>query len=486
MNRKQGFAAVAMMVMLMGALVWAQNDAQQQPPDNTQQPTNTPPPGAYGQSPTSPQVSQFPPLSSLDAASLEPNIAARSFLQPDLRVAEYIDTNATNSLGHNTGSTVALTHVQGSVDLQRFWSRYATSLAYVGDGALYWNSKATDTQAHQLYLDQRVLWRTGVLQFRDVASYLPEGAFGSGAFGGSGAVGGLGGLGGGGIVGGLGGAFNFFGGSTLSSVGQVPSFGNVAIIDLQQNLSPRTAFTAAGGYGLTHFTQRSVFGQLVNSRQATGQAGFNYLLNRRNSVAIQYIFGDFAFPRAGAGGFTTHIVHLLYGYQISGRMDLILGGGPQYIRFNSPLFTSSNRVSASGQASLRYRFQRASVSVGYSRFVNGGSGFFSGSVTNLVRATLNRPFSRKWNFFADVGYSLSDRLQSAGNAVSATTFHSGYAGVRLSRTLSRTLTAYGTYQFNDLWFNTAFCGTASTCNRTSTRSIGGVGLDWHPHAIRLD
>jgi len=485
MNRTQGIWLVVIVAVLGVATVCAQDDSTQQPPDNSGQPVNTPPQGAYGQGTTQPQVSQFPPLSSLDAASLEPNVASRSFLQPDFRVAELVDTNASNSLGHNTGATRAVTHLQGSIDLQRLWSRYATSLAYVGDGAIYPAGNVSDTQAHQAYLDQRVMWRTGLLQFRDVASYLPEGSFGSGAFGGVGGVGGLGGLGGGGIVGGLGGTFNFFGSGNLSSVGTVPSFSNVSIMDVQQNLTPRTAVTAAGGYGWTHFTQAST-PPLVDTRQVTGQAGVNHQLNRRSSVAVSYIFADIKFPHAGAGSFDSHTVHLLYGYQISGRMDLVLGAGPQYVKFNNPAFTAGNRVSVSGIASLRYRFPRTSVSLTYSRFVNGGSGFFAGSITNLFRATMNRPLSRRWTFYGDLGYSLNNRLQNIGNSVTATNFHSAYAGARLSRILSRTFTAYALYQFNDLWFDTAFCSAGAPCTRISTRNIAGVGLDWHPHAIRLD
>jgi hypothetical protein len=44
------------------------------------------------------------------------------------------------------------------------------------------------------------------------------------------------------------------------------------------------------------------------------------------------------------------------------------------------------------------------------------------------------------------------------------------------------------YQFHELWFDRGFCGGASSspCNHISSRHVAGVGLSWHPHAIRLD
>ena len=41
------------------------------------------------------------------------------------------------------------------------------------------------------------------------------------------------------------------------------------------------------------------------------------------------------------------------------------------------------------------------------------------------------------------------------------------------------------YQFNDLMFDTSFC-TVAPCNRTSQRHVALIGVDWHPHPIRLD
>src|SRR5207249_1445458 len=117
----------------------AQDDSSQQAPSDSAQQPATPPAPAYGQEPATPTVIQGPPLTSLDEASLEPNLAARSFLAPNVSVAEFADTNASSALGGRRSWT-GVTHAQGSVALQRLWSRYETSLQYGVGGTFYNNN----------------------------------------------------------------------------------------------------------------------------------------------------------------------------------------------------------------------------------------------------------------------------------------------------------------------------------------------------------
>jgi hypothetical protein len=488
MNKHRHMLAALILVWVIG-VTWA----QETPTDLTgQQQSTTPPPAAFGQEPTAPPLSQAPPLTGLDEAALEPNISARSFLAPNLSIAEFGDTNATNALG-GTRSWTAVTHLQGSIALQRLWSRYQTVLDYVGGGSIY-NRDLSTTQVHRLYFDQRFLWRTGVLQVRDSASYLPDGSFGFGAFGGAGG-GGLGNsfgggglsegnLGGGGGAGG-GGGFPGLGGETFGGVGNVPRLTNATIVDIHQSLSPRSAITLAGSYGILHFTSSAP--DLIDTRQVSGQAGYNYTVSRRSTLGVMYGYRNFSFPEQGSGRFQTHLMHVLYGYQLSGRMSLLIGGGPQVTEFSSPVNGSTHSLSGSGRVSLRYRFERASVTLNYNHFTSSGSGFFSGAETDLVRLSGSRQMGRLWTMFADVGYTHNRRLQQSLVGANAGSYNAGYGGVRLSRILARTVSAYAFYQFHDLVFSNSVCGIATgNCGRSSNRSIVGLGLDWHPQAIRLD
>src|SRR5216683_410408 len=220
-------------LMMLLVLVWgsasAQSDAgPQQTADSTQQPADSgqqsgaPTPPAFGQDNPRLQVNENPPLSGLDEPVLEPTIAPRSFLLPGLEVSESADSNIAGQLGNSAIHSV--TRAMGSLTLQRLWSRYDTALNYVAGAAFYGAKGIGANQVHDLNADQKILWRTGQLSLRDSFSYLPEGSFGGGSFGGaSGLQLGAGGIGNGFLGGGVFGGrsnFDFFGPGQFGTLGQ--------------------------------------------------------------------------------------------------------------------------------------------------------------------------------------------------------------------------------------------------------------------------
>src|SRR5205823_4934463 len=99
--------------------------------------------------------------------------------------------------------------------------------AYIGGGAFYTGRNTNFNQSHQLQAQDRYLWRTGQFSVRDSFSYLPEGSFGYGSYGGAGNYLGLGGIGNTTPGGGIGGTeFNFFGPGQFASIGQQPRINN--------------------------------------------------------------------------------------------------------------------------------------------------------------------------------------------------------------------------------------------------------------------
>ncbi|HVO63697.1 MAG TPA: hypothetical protein VMT53_22430 [Terriglobales bacterium] len=441
-------------------------------------------PPAMGEEPAPPQSSQFPPLSGLDEPSLEPNVAARSFLTYGAQASEIADSNAANSLNGKRPAITGVTHLLGSAGLQRLWERYQLGLDYVGGGAFYAGRVRDNAQMHELKFDARTAWRTGALTLRDTASYLPDGTF-VGSFSGAGSGAGIGNTGAGGLGGATGERFTFFGANGFGSLGAYPRLINLSVLDLQQALSPRSAFTLAGGYNYIHFTQ-ATGGLLIDSREASAQAGFDHSFDRRNKMALIYGFQHFQFPTASGLSFVTHVGQLLYGHQITGRMDLLVGAGPQFTRLSSPAAGSTLKVSVSARVSLRYKFPRTSLRISYDRFNSVASGFFAGALTDRVRFSVHRPIQRHWLASVEVGYNHQKRLQIADVGVNAASYQAGFAGFRMSRTLSRSLSGFFFYEFNDLAIDRSFCAGGGACDRTSIRHIVGAGLLWHPRAIRLD
>ncbi|PYV96888.1 MAG: hypothetical protein DMG86_19425 [Acidobacteria bacterium] len=390
-----------------------------------------------------------------------------------------------SNLGGTTGNSAihGVTRALGSVMLQRIWRHYETALDYTGGAAVYSGFSKTFNQVHQLMGEERILWRTGQLALRDSFSYLPEGTFGYGSFGGAGAYqSGLGGMGGGisgGAVGGI------FGPGQFGSLGQQPRITNSAVVDIMESLTPRSSVTLAGGYGLVHFFDNNIVG-LINSRQYSAQAGYNYQLNRKDQVALVYGFQDFHYPTVAGSSYFTHMTHVYYAHRISGRMNLLLGGGPQLTTINSPIFGFVRRLSVSGRATLGYRFPRASISLSYDRYNNNGSGFFLGATSDVARFQVSRPLSRLWDVSAHVGYSVNRQLLPATVGVTAHSYQYVYAGGAAHRQLGRYFGMFFSYQFNDLMFNNSFCTTLGPCGTSSQRHVASVGLDWHPRPIRLD
>ena len=474
--KKTEYIAVAIFLGCALGMGWAQDTGTQQPAD--QVPQSAPAP-AFGRDTTTQNPVDNPPISGLDQPSLEPRIAANSFLQPSAHLSESVDSNLAGSTGGSSG-LASVTRATVGLLMQKFWTHYETDLNYDGGGAIYSNFGRRFSQYQRLDAVQRVLWRTGQLAVRDSFSYLPEGTFG---FGSAGAVTGtISGVGSGISGTNLGGSF---GAGQFGSLGQVPRVTNSAVVDVANSLSPRSSVTMAAGYGIIHFTGSTP--GLVNSQQLTFQGGYDHEISRKDQLALVYGFQRFDFPQVGGSSFDSHTVYLLYGHRLSGRLDLLLGGGPQITFFNSSVLGSTRRVTGSAKAMVRYRFPRTSLSANYDRHTTNGSGFFLGAQTDTGRLALSRPLNRQWNGVLDFGVSRNQSIQSSATTQSGNTYTYFFAGATAHRTLGRYLRMYVRYQYNDLRFGNSGCGAGSfSCNSSSQRHVGTIGLDWYPRPIRLD
>jgi hypothetical protein len=509
MNRGQIILTLTLS-LFVASVAWAQNDQNQQPAPS--------PVPAFGQENPVPSVSENPPISAIDQPGLEPHAAPESFLLPGLHFSQSVDSNVGDTVGQSSLGSV--TRGLGSLTLQRLWKNYDVAMDYIG-GVAYNNDTGVGLeQLQQFDLDNRINWKRGQLAIRDSFSYLPEGAFGFGAYGGEGAYNeGLGSLGAGMLgAGAFGGGTSAFGGGGDISVGQVPRLTNLGLADIVEELTPKSSVTLAAGYGLEHFygDLNSVGGtdeniSFIGSSEFTAQAAYDRVLNPKDQVALLYGYQAFNFSTVDAA-FHSNIVQLMYGHRISGRMDFMIGVGPQFTHIDEnavvcddPFASSnnciadggaffvlpqaSNHIGVAGRVSLRYKFPKTSVSVGFQRFNTSGSGIFAGTESNVAHLDARRPLNRIWDVFGDAGYSRNSRLQLAGTTVDANVFTSIYAGVGLHRQFGRSLRGFVSYQFNDLSFDTA-CpfGSSSTgaCSNRAQRHVGSIGVDWTPRPIRLD
>jgi len=487
MRKLQSIWTLGMLACALSG-AWAQ-DSSTPPPAGEPAAQSAPqePTPAYGQENAPPPISENPPLSGLDLPSLEPHAAPLSYVQPGATFSESADSNAGNVLGGGENFS-SVSRALGSVTLKRLWSNYDLALDYIGGVGYYTQSHLGFKALQQGDVDQKITWKRGQLSIRDSFSYLPEGNFG-GAYGSLGSQG----------IASLGNsAFSsFWGGSSFSAVGNVPRLMNAILVDVSENLSPKSAITAAGGYALTHFYGNDPLTgtQYLDSTQISAQVGYNRILTAHTQVALIYGYQGFDFSTFGSA-FHSHIIQGMIGHRISGRMDLLIGAGPQ-ITFLSlcPAFvagqclipeTPDTRIGVAGRARLRYKFPRTTVDLAYERFETSGSGVFAGQQSDIARLNAERPLTRVWSGSVDIGYSRNSRLQTSAFGVAANTYSYGFAGVGLHRAFGRDFHGFASYQFNELAFDNSLCGGTTPCNRISNRQVVTFGLDWTPRPIRID
>jgi hypothetical protein len=487
------FLSVAGFLTLFLAPAWAQQDNS----SSTQ--SSGAPPAATGPA-AGPDI-ENPPLSGFDQPVSEPAYGGRSYLAPGVQLSEAVNALSSGLLSQ-TGGVNEAGRGLGSLDLQKIWRKYQIGLDYIAGGTVFQGplnqpQLGRSYQVHTMASNQRLLWRTGQLVFRDSFSYLPEGSFGLSSFGGAGSIssavggGGLGGTGagtglGGGITGGIPGTL---GAGGIGSIGIQPRINNLSIVDVTQALSPRSTVVMAVGYDYTDFLKNGQSSlSLINSQTSSAQIGYDYLLNRQDRISVLYAYQSLHFPRSGSGNVNAHVWNLLYGHRISGKLNLVIGGGPQLLMFHNSTTSIPDRLTGSGRASLSYQVKsRTSIQLSYMHYTSPGSGFFAGANSDVANALLNQPVGRKWTFKPHVGYSHNSQLQKSLLGTSAAqTYDYVFAGSSIRRQLGRYFDAFVSYQYNDIHFNTSVCTIPGTCGRSSARHTGLVGIDWHPHPFRLD
>jgi len=477
--------SIRLLAVILGAglTLAAQNDSQN---DQDQGTAPTPAP-AFGQN--APILSpENPPISGIDEPRLDLRRALRSYVSAGFGVSETGDTNPNNTLGNATVLR-SVTRVAGAADLQRFWSKSDLFAEYLGGGGFYERGISDTRQLHAVGLMGVTRWRTGQAAIRDSFSYLPEGSFEAGGFGGGVGLdlaksGGLG-IPGGGIPG-----LRLFGGNQFSSFGLIPRVSNRMVGDIVQSLSPRSAVTLAGGYSFSHFLEDQDI--LFNSQQLTIEGGYSYMLNRRDQVAAVVAFQEFRFPQSSDGKIDAYAMNARWARTLTGRMRIMVSAGPQYTSIYQqaiPFLVGSSQdrhLGLSARASLTYALPRSRLSANYEKFTTEGSGIFAGASTQLARATWARSLTRSWEMLLDTGYAHEERLGFASKGFGGKTSNTGFVGAALRRHLGRSWGAFAEYRFNETGLDAPFCNNVSGCGRISTRNRLTIGVDWHTRPYRIE
>ncbi len=333
MSKRHSLWAFFVWLPLLGlTAAWGQDSSPQQPaagstPDSSPQQ----PAPAYGPQSSAPSIAENPPISGLDMPNLEPHAAPLSYLQAGAHLSESVSSNLQNALGGSNTSTIS--NGLGSLQLQRLWSNYDLSLDYLG-GVGYYNVNGVGLkQIEELGVNQKITWKRGELSIRDAFSYQPEGTFGS-AYG---------------SVATTGAALSqagFSGGTGLGALGQVPRIMNLAVLDVVETLTPKSSITLTGGYAFVHFLENepNTGNSFIGSSEVSGEVGYDRLLGPHDQGALVYGYQGFQFSTGVT--FHSQVIQLMWGHRITGRLDFLIGAGPQFTQLNHLPTAVTNPTSA--------------------------------------------------------------------------------------------------------------------------------------------
>jgi hypothetical protein len=399
-----------------------------------------------------------------------------SYWQPHIDVAGIFDSNPQE--GPNGSSWGAWTSFSGGVDVHRISGNSDLTLSYLGGAAIASGANASNGVVQQLGVLETLTLRRWTLSAIDQLSYLPGSGFGFGGLGGAG-------LPAGGSVG-LGTTFGLPGETALTGLGQ--TLANASTAEATVNLTPRTSLTFVGGYSLVRYSSSG----LLNSTDASFRGGYNYLLTRKDTIAVLYTFSALRYSNFDQS-IDLHTIQGSYARRVTGRLVFQVAGGPQFGVFRTPIpsgaassgsgttASSSTQLYWSLSSNMQYQLQRTQLALSYNHGVSAGSGVLGGSVADIVSGSVTRQMSQTFSSELTAGYSRNNGLmiESTGSTTPTNqTYDYWFAGATFSHPLGRTLGLTFSYQLQYQNSNGSFC-IGPTCGTSLIRNMISVGVGWH-------
>jgi hypothetical protein len=466
-------------------------DPQQEPPQDSSQPK----PAAHSipsiGSDQDPNADEPPPLqpdtrplTGVQESTLGSPELLHSYIVPGLVYSNSVSSTPLNQASGGTDWN-STSFIAGSLSLVKEWRHSQLSLDYTG-GGFFSTAGANDNGSdngsgdgsfHQLQFGQLFKWSRWELLTIDQFSYLPEAAFGFGAGTGLGEPG---------VGGSLGGSLPGLQSgyqpnqSIFSATGA--RYSNTTTEQLAYKMSRRSSINMAGSFGILRFVESGNIG----TNDLILNAGYNYILSKRNTIGILYRFMAIRYP-GNPQAVNDQVVQAAFGRKITGRLALQLFGGPNITNLRVPIGTVTQQINVAGGATLTYGLgsNRDTISVSYNHGTSNGGGVQIGSTLDQVEANLSHRLSRAWAGSLNFGYSRNRSLGNSDIAQNSQAFDSYYVGGDLSRPLGRTAKLSFGYAAQIQASNQPLCSTG-TCdtNYTSHRIFGMVSWHARPFVLR--
>jgi hypothetical protein len=420
------------------------------------------------------------PLAGAQVFSVGGPAETHSYWQPHV---DFTSTLASNGLSatSNTGWT-SWSSFFGGVDLHRNSGNSSLSLFYTGGAMISNSGDANNGIIQNLQFAERLAYRRATITILDQLSYLPQAAFGS-------QIPGAGGLPGSGSIGLQPGISP--GQSILTAQGQ--SINNSFVPQLDVYLTPRSSLTFSGTYSLLHYFDNAQ----LNYYSAGVQAGYNYQVTRKDTLALIYRFNAFRYSNFNQS-IDDHVVQISYGRRVTGKLAFQVAAGPGFTSFAIPITTtggtgtgttpsSSSGLYWSLNTSMTYRLQRTGFGLSYSHGVGGGSGVQAGSIADTVTGNVSHQFSRTFSGMWNLGYARNNGLTvTAPTSTTHSTLNQTYGywtnNVGLSHAIGRTMNMSVYYLLQYQNSSASFC-VGPTCGSSLLVHQISLSFGWHEHPL---
>jgi hypothetical protein len=390
--------------------------------------------------------------------------------------APYVSVLATGDsspLGGTAAGWTSYESVVGGLNLEKVSRLSDLNLQYLGGGTFSNNSSVGTSIVQNLGITDTLHWQRNSLLIADQFGYFPEASFGYGG------VVGLPGLST--TVGGLQSVF-VPGESVLTAEGQRVT--NSFVAQLNTALSARSSVTLVGGYSLLRFLDNS----LLDYGDITAQAGYNYQMTRRDTVAVIYHFDQLRYSSV-TPMIENHTVEVSYAHQVTGKLAFQAAAGPEISFYPNSLMVggtsanSTSHVSWSMNTGLTYQQkERTTLGLQYSHGVTGGSGVFLGAQSDQVSGSLNYRMSGVSSLGLTSGYARNRGLSAAGVTSSSQVYDYWFGGATFDRSLNRTWNLSLSYELQYQESNLGFCITPQ-CGTSFTRNVVSLGVNWDARPI---
>jgi hypothetical protein len=432
---------------------------------SAQQPTSTVVPEqpleqASSESDSAPDRTQQPdkhPLSGLQNFTLGSDGRPRTVLSPGVSLFESFDSNSQIATDSSTPSNI--TSFLGTLNLQQSRDNNEFSLAYQGGSSYYAGAGVVSGASQfnvlqQLGASDSLVFRRLMLHLADAENYSPESGFGEPS--------------------GLGSGISEIAAPNQSIyTGRSQRLSNTALSSLQYAFTPRSSLVLSATYGLLRYLDSNLLSE--NNTYITG--GYDYRLNRHDSVGVNYSYAMYRTPALNSR-FHTQSIQGSYGRKMTGRLALQSSAGAQFVSLNPATSLAQQSVYWTGRLGVLYRKERNNFGLSGSSDVANGAGVLEASRNESVQGSYTRTLSRNVQLNASTGWAHNRAPITIGN------YNTMYFGFSWRRAVTPDTSIVLSYNLQLQDAGNAVC-LATTCVGGLHRHVIGLNFNWQPHSIRI-